>query len=91
MYFQEEDEMIGELVKKIDSDIAAAKPSLEASEKIVEEGNTSLKACAKKMHIPTFTEGQQKVELGLKRKRELEQEILALDIKKAKLAQKINS
>ena len=41
-----------------------------------------MKICAKKMHLPTFTEGQQKIELGLKRKAILVKEIETLEKRK---------
>jgi len=36
------------------------KHRLFVAEELVEEGNSLLKICAEKMHLPTFTEGQQK-------------------------------
>ena len=57
-------------------------------ESVVEEGNELLKACAKKMHIPIFTQGQQKVELGLKRKSVLQKEIDTLEKRKKNCSQR---
>lgn len=39
------------------------------------EGNTLLKACAKKMNQGVFLDGQQKVDMGLERKRKLTLEL----------------
>ena len=47
-----------------------------------------LKACTKKMHIPTFTEGQQKLELGLMRKRKIEEEIATLEKRRKTVSKK---
>ena len=52
------------------------------SENLIEEGSSLLKTCKKKMHIPTFTEVQQKIEMGLKRKSELQLQIQSLEKKK---------
>ena len=62
----------------------SAKSRLNCAELLVEEGNRLIKSCVKKMHIPTFNDGQQRIELGLKRKKEIEKEIADLEVKKTK-------
>jgi len=47
-------------------DIESSKLRLDIAEQLIEEGNT-LKACVKKMHLPTFAEEQQIVEIEEKR------------------------
>jgi len=54
------------------------KHRLVVAEELVEEGNSLLKICAEKMHLPTFTEGQQKIEIGLKRKNSLQDDLKTL-------------
>ena len=58
---------------------------LEVAEKLVEDGNKLLKICVKKMNQAIFIEGQQKVELGQKRKQELNKELDTELAKKKKL------
>ena len=75
-------------MSQIEEEIVSSKRILTASEKLIDEGNELLKACTKKMHVPTFTVGQQKLELGLARKRKVEEEIKELEKQKAKYLKK---
>ena len=54
---------------------------IDAAEKLVEDGNKLLKLCVKKMNQKLFLDGQQKIELGQKRKQELKAD---LDVQKKK-------
>ena len=70
------------MINQINEEIEAAKLRLRASDNLIDEGNTLLKACVKRMHLPTFTEGQQKVEIGVKRKAAIQNELETLEKRK---------
>ena len=57
------------------------KLSLPVSEKLVKEENSLLKACQKKLHVPTFIEGQQKIEIGGQRKSKLQVQVQSVEKK----------
>ena len=57
------------------------KLSLPVSEKLVKEENSLLKACQKKLHVPTFIEGQQKIEIGGERKSKLQVQVQSVEKK----------
>ena len=68
----------------IANDIDVVESKLVCADNMIHEGNKLLKACVSKMNQQIFIEGQQKVEVGLKRKAEL---ITVLDnIKKKRLS-----
>ena len=54
--------------KRNDETISNLNFQIDASEKLVENGNKHLKLCVKKMNQKLFLDGQQKIELGQKRK-----------------------
>lgn len=57
------------------------KLSMPVSEKLVKEENSLLKACQKKLHVPTFIEGQQKIEIGGERKSKLQVQVQSVEKK----------
>ena len=57
------------------------KLSLSVSEKLIKEENSLLKACQKKLHVPTFIEGQQKIEIGGERKSKLQVQVQSVEKK----------
>ena len=67
------------------------KLSMPVSEKLVKEENSLLKACQKKLHVPTFIEGQQKIEIGGERKSKLQVQVQSVEkkIKKFKWVETI--
>ena len=67
--------------KRIDETISNLNFQIAAAEKPVEDGNKLLKLCVKKMNQKLFLDGQQKIELGQKRKQELKAD---LDVQKKK-------
>ena len=67
--------------KRIDETISNLNFQIDAAEKLVEDGNKLLKLCVKKMNQKLFLDGQQKIELGQKRKQELKAD---LDVQKKK-------
>ena len=70
---------------EIDSRISTLEVKMKLADGMVEEGNKLVKVCLKKMVPAIFKEGQEKVEVGLKRKAELSQELEQLKVKKSKL------
>ena len=58
-------------LKRVGDAIASLNQRIEAVEKLVEESNKLLKLCVPKMNQSLFLQGQQKLELGQKRKLEL--------------------
>ena len=58
----------------------AIQTKLKLADDMIDDGNKLLKACTTKMVPAIFTEGQENIELGLKRRKELE----ALKAKKTK-------
>ena len=67
--------------KRIDEKISNLNFQIDAAEKLIEDGNELLKLCVKKMNQKMFLDGQQKIELGQKRKQELKAD---LDVQKKK-------
>ena len=70
---------------EIESRISTLQVKVKLADAQIEEGNKLLKLCTKKMVLTTFQEGQEKVEVGVKRKAELSKELEELKVKKSKL------
>ena len=60
--------------------------TIKIADEMIIEGNKLLKSCVNKMVPQLFMQGQEKVEVGLKRKSELNDELGKLENKKKKLS-----
>ena len=69
-------------VEELDAQIDVIKGKIRMADDLIADGNKLLKACVKKMVPAIFTEGQEKVELGVKRKAELSKNLEKLSKKK---------
>ena len=68
LFFQSLQEKRENDLKRNEDAIASLNQRIEAAEKLVEEGNKVLKLCIPKMNQSLFLQGQQKIELGQRRK-----------------------
>ena len=68
LFFQSLQEKRENDLKRVEDAIASLNQRIEAAEKLVEEGNKLLKLCIPKMNQSLFLQGQQKIELGQRRK-----------------------
>ena len=62
-------------LEEIDNRIEVIESKMKLADAMVAEGNKLLKACCTKMVPALFNEGQDKVEVNLKRKEELSKEL----------------
>ena len=67
---------------EIDARMEVVEGKIKLADAMVAEGNKLLKACRAKMVPALFNEGQDKVEVGVKRKEELQKELEVLKKKK---------
>ena len=68
LFFQSLQEKRENDLKRVEDAIASLNQRIEAAEKLVKEGNKVLKLCIPKMNQSLFLQGQQKIELGQRRK-----------------------
>lgn len=61
--------------EEIENNIKIVESKMQSAERIIEDANKLLKACVKKINTQIFIDGQQKVEIGLKRKSKLKAEL----------------
>ena len=69
-------------VEELDAQIYATEGKIRMADDLIADCNKLLKACVKKMVPALFIEGQDKVELGIKRKAELRKKLETLSKKK---------
>ena len=86
LFFQSLQKKRADDLKRVEDAIASLNQRIEAAEKLVEEGGKLLKLCVPKMNQALFLQGQQKIELGQKRKLELKSELASENKKKKELS-----
>ena len=74
-------------MREADDTVKSLKEILNAAENLVEDGNKLLKQCVNKMNRGIFLDSQQKIELGQKRKKELNEELKLANEKRKELVQ----
>ena len=73
-------------MKRVEDAIASLNQHKETAKKLVEEGNKLLKLCVSKISQAPLLQGQQKIELGQKRRLELKSKLASKNKKKKEMS-----
>ena len=73
-------------MKRVEDAIASLNQQKETAKKLVEEGNKLLKLCVSKISQAPLLQGQQKIELGQKRRLELKSKLASKNKKKKEMS-----
>ena len=73
-------------LKRVEDAIASLNQHKETAKKLVEEGNKLLKLCVSKISQAPLLQGQQKIELGQKRRLELKSKLASKNKKKKEMS-----
>ena len=87
---EKEKEAKNKRLEEIENNIRIMESKIQSAEQIIDDENKSLKACVKKMNTQIFIDGQQKVEIGLKRHSKLKAELEVAMKKKKSFAENKN-